>query len=36
MKMISEAATANGYCFRLVQAKQYLLEKNFIYSIEKK
>jgi len=36
LQMISQAATLNGYGLRLVQTKQYLLEKNFIYSIEKK
>lgn len=36
ISMIKEAATKNGFNFKLAQTKQYLLEKNFIYRIEKK
>ena len=34
--MIKEEARSFGFTLKLMQAKQYLLEKNFIYRIEKK
>jgi release factor glutamine methyltransferase len=36
IKMIGQAAGSNGFALKLMQTKQYLLEKNFIYRIEKK
>ena len=35
LKMIGDAANQNGYKIRCVQTKQSLIEKNFIYKIEK-
>ncbi|NOT49897.1 MAG: methyltransferase [Chitinophagaceae bacterium] len=34
--MIEKAAATNGFNFQLMQTKQYLLEKNFIYKIGRK
>lgn len=35
VKMIDDAASQNGFRLNCVQAKQSLIEKNFIYKIEK-
>jgi release factor glutamine methyltransferase len=35
MKMINRFATANNFILQCVQSKQNMLEKNFIYKIEK-
>jgi release factor glutamine methyltransferase len=35
IKMIEEAAGKNGFKLNCVQTKQSLIEKNFIYKIEK-
>jgi release factor glutamine methyltransferase len=36
LAMIEQASSSNGFALKLVQAKQNLLEKNFIYRIERK
>ena len=35
IRMIEQAAISNRFILKLEQSKQYLLEKNFIYSIQK-